>query len=652
MCGFAGFLTKSFPSGSSGENIALSMANTLEHRGPDSEGLWCDEAAGIALAHRRLSVLDISMAGHQPMKSSCSRYTVVFNGEIYNHHDVRQQLSSVHQNWLGSSDTETLLAAIATWGITQTLDKLVGMFAFAIWDKVEHELYLARDRMGEKPLYYGLVGEALVFGSELKALRSFPGFKAEIDRDVLVSYLSRSTVPGPFSIYQDIYKIPPGTWLKISKQDLTHRRLPLPQIYWSLADVAKLGQTQVFTGSEKEAENELDRLLRQSVSSQMLSDVPLGGFLSGGIDSSAICALMQTQSSRPIRSFTIGFRDDQYNEAQYARQVAAHLGTEHTELYIDPQQALRTIPKLPGLYDEPFADASQIPTFLLSQLARKSVTVCLSGDGGDELFGGYNRHIIGPKIWRKCSKLPMALRQAAARMLQVLSPQQWDGLLLRSKGILPRSWSVRTVGDKIHKISEMLPSKSPAEVYFRLVGQWSNPQHMVRGISHDGLSTHERPIMEKASDLEQQMMNLDTITYLPDDILVKLDRAAMGVSLETRLPMLDHRVVEFAWSLPLEMKIQSGTGKKILRRVLDRYIPRHLIDRPKSGFSVPIGSWLRGPLKDWAYELLNPYKMRHQGFFNPKPIQKAWQEHCKGARNNAGGLWNILMFQAWLEEQH
>ncbi len=658
MCGIAGLLVPPKCFKLDTQDVVRNMAAQMLHRGPDDGCQWLDPAAGVALAHRRLAIVDLSDAGSQPMTSHCGRYVLVFNGEIYNHESMRRELENegcpiAIDGWRGHSDTETLLTAIFFWGLERALHKSVGMFAFALWDKKERELYFARDRVGEKPLYYGLHKGALLFASELKAFRAYPGFHGEVDRDALSLLLHRNMIPAPHSIYRGIFKLPAGSWLKLTLDDVMREKLPAPKSYWRVAEVATLGQSNTFQGDFSDASDELERLLKQSIAGQMIADVPLGAFLSGGVDSSTITALMQAQSSKPVKTFTIGFHESDYNEAEYARAVSSHLGTEHTSLLVTPEQALDVIPRLPILYDEPFADASQIPTFLVSELARSKVTVCLSGDGGDELFGGYNRYIMAGKLERSFGWIPHTLRAGIAAAIKSSSPNMWDARFEKFRSIIPKDWAVRTPGDKMHKLAEALSANSPSEIYNRLVSQWPDSERAVIGdnkiissISSDCMCT------SLVRDIEHQMMCLDMLTYLPDDILVKVDRASMAVSLETRAPMLDHRVVEFAWALPLNMKIKGSQGKHILRQVLDRYVPRPLIDRPKTGFGIPLDSWLRGPLKDWAEDLLEPIRLENEGFFKPELIRIKWAEHLSGKRNWSNQLWSVLMFQAWLQENH
>jgi len=655
MCGIAGFLTQRDAGRSPA--IAGRMADAIVHRGPDDSGVWTDEAAGVALAHRRLAILDLSPQGRQPMRSHCGRYVIAFNGEVYNFAAIREALeqAGLAPVWHGHSDTEVMLAAIAAWGLEAALKKFVGMFAFALWDRETRTLSLARDRLGEKPLYYGWQGETFLFGSELKALRAHPAFRAEIDRDALALFLRHNAIPAPYSIYQGILKLPPGTFLQLRMEDalalgLSPRgRRGEIKPYWSARSVAEAGQRNLFRGNDAEAATELERLLGQAVGGQMVADVPLGAFLSGGIDSTTIVALMQAQSRRPVKTFTIGFNETGYNEAEHAHAVARHLGTEHTELYVAPRDAMDVIPNLSSTYDEPFADSSQIPTCLVSHLARQHVTVSLSGDGGDELFGGYNRYFWARNIWRKLGWAPRSLRAALAGLLTTLPPSTWNTAFHKLERWLPARLRYANPGDKLHKAAEILAVRSPEEIYLGLVSHWKHPARLVPG-SVEPLTLLTDPGQQAdLPDFEHRMMLLDTVTYLPDDILAKVDRAAMAVSLETRVPLLDHRVVEFAWTLPLDMKIRHGQGKWLLRQVLYRHVPQSLMERPKMGFGVPIDVWLRGPLKAWAAALIEPGRLAREGYFDPAPIQRKWAEHQSGSRNWSYYLWDVLMFQAWHE---
>ena len=618
------------------------MGEAIVHRGPDDNGIWVDANAGIGLSHRRLSILDLSPAGHQPMVSDSGRYVIAFNGEIYNHLDLRWQLGD--RVWRGHSDTETLLAGFELWGVEQTLQRAVGMFAIALWDCNTRTLILARDRMGEKPLYYGWQGEVFLFGSELKALKQHPAFGGEVDRESLALYMCYCYIPMPRSIYRGIHKLAPGTLLRVRVSD---RELPEPVPFWSLAEVAKHGQRKSFQGSDAEAVTALEVKLLEAVKLQQIADVPLGAFLSGGVDSSVIVALMQAQSNRPVRTFTIGFQEAGYNEAEHAKAVARHLGTDHAELYVTPTQAQAVIPRLAALYDEPFADSSQIPTYLVSQMAREQVTVSLSGDAGDELFGGYNRYAWGAKILQ----FPRPLRALLAGGLLVLSPSAWNHLHRALAPLLPKSMRFAFPGDKAHKLAGILVAADQATIYRGLVAAWPSPAIAVLGVSESSTLPDVPSDLAGVSEFEHRMMYLDAMSYLPDDILVKVDRAAMGVSLETRVPFLDHRVVEFAWQLPLSLKIRKGQGKWILRQVLYKYVPKKLIERPKMGFGVPIDAWLRGPLRDWAEDLLSESRLRQEGFFNAVLVREKWAEHLTGTRNWQQQIWCVLMFQAWLNEQ-
>ena len=644
MCGLAGFLGRPGPDLGS---IAGAMADQLVSRGPDDRGVWADNAAGIALGHRRLSIVDLSAAGHQPMLSHDQRFVIAYNGELYNTAELRTALErgAGVTAWRGHSDTEVLLEAIGAWGVEQALRRVVGMFAFALWDRRERRLTLARDRIGEKPLYFGAFGGALLFGSELKALCRHPSWRGEVDRDALVLYARHGYVPAPYSIYRGVGKLRPGCVAEFAAGSTEASIRP----YWSALETSLTGVASPQGEPEAVLVDELDALLRRAVRGQMVADVPLGAFLSGGIDSSTVVALMQAQSERPINTFTIGFDETEYNEATHAKAVAQHLGTHHTELYVTPAQARGVIPKLPQIYCEPFADASQIPTFLVCELARRHVTVALSGDAGDELFGGYNRYLLAQRVWGGLSAVPVSLRRLGVRALLAVPTTGWDRVLSAVSFALPRKLRVPNPGDKVHKLAAVLAQEDLDSVYRRLVSQWPSPGAMVPG-GVEPATPLLRPVgLEGLKTPLDRMTYLDLVGYLPDDILVKVDRAAMAVSLETRVPLLDHRVVEFAWRVPVEHKVRAGRGKHLLRRVLERYVPRSLFDRPKMGFGVPIDQWLRDPLRDWADHLLDPAVLRRQGFFAVEPIRKAWADHLDGSRSNQYPLWVILMFQAWLE---
>ena len=645
MCGIAGFF------GLEGQaklaDCVEAMAATLVHRGPDDAGVWVDEACGVALSHRRLSILDLSPAGHQPMFSASGRHVIVFNGEIYNHLELRERLKGVA--WRGHSDTETLVEAIDAWGIDETLSSSVGMFAFAVWDRAERTLTLCRDRLGEKPLYYGRLGKAVVFASELKAVLALPSFEARVDRQALTLLLRHNYVPAPWSIYEGIRKVMPGTYLTF--------RSPTDDgtcsTYWSALDIAEAGMSNPFAGDDEEALERLDRLLRDAVRAQMISDVPLGAFLSGGIDSSLVVALMQAQSTKPVKTFTIGFHEEVYNEAVHAKAVAASLGTDHTELYMTPAECREVIPRLATIYDEPFADSSQIPTFLVSEMARRHVTVSLSGDGGDELFGGYPRYTRALELYRENGLVRRAERIPGLLMFfRLVTPSLLDRLYHRIRPALPgRFRNFKNPGSALHSLLVGEEPMTFERLYLTMMSHWNDPAGIVISGREPSTAVNDPSRWLDSPSHEQRMMFLDLVTYLPDDILVKVDRAAMAVSLETRVPFLDHRVVEFAWTIPVEKKIRAGQGKWILKKLLGRYVPMPLVDRPKMGFGMPIDAWLRGPLREWAEDLLEEHRLRREGFFNPAPIREKWEEHLEGKSDWHYLLWDVLMFQAWLEEQ-
>ena len=650
MCGFIGF---SRIDGIDNQQIAQQMCQKIVHRGPDSEGIWQTEGVPVVLGHRRLSIVDLSAAGHQPMLSATGRYVIAYNGEVYNHVQLREMLQAegYAEQWRGHSDTETLLACIEAWGIVRTLQAAVGMFAFALWDQQARQLTLARDRMGEKPLYWGWQGDVLLFGSELKALKAHPAFKADISRDALTLLLRHCYIPAPYSIYQGFYKLKPGHYLQLELDSPLRAKLAVEQAYWSFNQMVEQSQAAAITGTDAEATDQLEAMLTQSIRGQMLADVPLGAFLSGGVDSSSVVALMQMHSQRPVKTFTIGFNEAGFDEAICAKDVARHLQTDHTELYVSPQDALDVIPRLPSMYCEPFADSSQIPTFLVSQLARQHVTVALSGDGGDELFGGYNRHLAAGKVWGPFQKAPLFCRKAAAGLLNAVPPKRWDQLFELAKPLLPKKLHLAIPGEKARKLAEVLALPDGQQFYRRLTSHWHEPEKVVLA-GHEPKTMLTAPALwPKTDSLEHFMMAMDAQTYMADDILAKVDRAAMATSLETRVPMLDHRLVEFAWRLPLHFKIRQGQGKWLLRQVLYRHVPKELIERPKMGFGIPLDQWLRGPLRDWAEQLLDSRLLDQQGFFRTETIRTMWLQHQSGSHNWQYHLWNVLMFQAWLAEQ-
>jgi asparagine synthase (glutamine-hydrolysing) len=648
MCGIVGGLEK---------NIALmaaampQMLASLRHRGPDACGEWVDEVAGVALGHVRLSILDLSEAGAQPMLSASGRYVIVFNGEIYNHLEIRARIDQTVApvSWRGHSDTETLLAAIDCWGLEKALQQCVGMFAIGLWDKQDLTLSLARDRFGEKPLYYAWQNGSFSFASELKALRQLPAFVACVDRDALSLLLHDGYISAPYTIYKDVFKLLPGHVLCITQPDVAAQRLPASRPYWTLESAVARGIETPFSGSVQDAVSELSGRLSQAVKGQMLSDVPLGAFLSGGVDSSLIVSLMQSQSMSPVKTFAMGFADPAYDESKYAREVAKHLGTEHTEWIVSPEEALAVIPLLPKIYDEPFADVSAIPTCILSRVAREKVAVSLSGDAGDELFAGYNRYLGAAKTWNRVSKVPRRARRLLSKAVLALEPTTWDAFAYKLNHCLPKRMQYKAVGGKLHRLAKAAQAQNPSEFYEYLTAKWRDPKSVLRQGQLPAARGTQFFVQDETLSLEAMML-ADTVQYLPDDILVKVDRASMAVSLETRVPMLDHRLVEFAWSLPMSMKVHGGTGKWILKEVLNQYVPKALIDRPKMGFDVPIDRWLRGPLRDWAESLLDERVLEQQGFFDAKLVRTLWAAHVSGKKSHHHELWPILMFQAWHNE--
>jgi asparagine synthase (glutamine-hydrolysing) len=640
MCGIAGMVDwRAATSADALRSIAEAMIETVRHRGPDAGDVWVEAEGGVALGQRRLAIIDLSPGGAQPMHSADRRFVITFNGEIYNYRDIRRELQAAGHSMRSDSDTEVLLEACALWGVEAAIERAIGMFAFALWDRKTRSLTLARDRLGIKPLYYAATPERILFASQLKAFRPTPHWKPTIDEDAVVGYLRHAYIAQPRTIYREAEKLAPGHILTLRGGSTSS-----PKCFWDLRGIAAAGQRRNDPGPDpREAADRLDALLRDSVKLRMIADVPLGAFLSGGIDSSTVVALMQAQSTRSVKTFSIGFHESGYDEAQCAKQVAAHLGTDHTEFYVEPRHALDVIPHLADWFDEPFADPSQIPTYLVSELTRKHVTVALSGDGGDELFAGYNRYVWAERLARAVNLVPRPLRGASAAALRALAPQTWNRLF----GFVPAAWRPALPGDKLHKITTLLDNPQPDAIYRRLVSQWERPEevaaagHEPRGPMWDPTIAHDFP------DLVPRMQLLDMITYLPDDILTKVDRATMAVGLEGRVPLLDHRVVAYSWSLPLEFKLRGGRSKWLLRQVLDRYVPRSLIDRPKMGFGVPIDAWLRGPLREWAESLLAPARLASDGFVRVEPVRRAWKEHLEGSRNWQYPLWTVLMLQAW-----
>lgn len=640
MCGIAG--TWGTPGGESLQHTAKSMADAIAHRGPDDSGEWFDADAALALAHRRLSVIDTSFAGHQPMVSKCGRYVIVYNGEIYNHLDIREELEAadLQQKWVGHSDTETLIEAVAFWGVEIALPKCNGMFAFALWDREQRTLTLARDRMGEKPLYFGVMGGTFIFGSELKALRQHPFWQGEIDRDALALYFRFQYVPAPHSIFRDVHKLRPGHFITVSWDAGPQW---VEKNYWDIQEQARLGISEHSTACPDERIEELHSLLNSAVASRMIADVPLGAFLSGGYDSGLVVALMQRHSAHPVRTYTIGFDEQAYNEAPYAKQVAAHLGTQHEELYVTAEDALSVVPQLPKIWCEPFGDSSQVPTYLVSALASQQLTVALSGDGGDELFYGYSRYHASEAQWQKVVKYPLALRKLMASLLQV-APR---GLVGKAMQAIRPDYGSAGLAETLQYLCDTIAHDNPRLLYRGRVSHSHSPGDLVLG-SKPALTVFDD---KNELSIAAMMQLIDMQTYLPDDILVKVDRASMARSLETRAPLLDHRLVEFAWRIPSSMNVNNGAGKHLIKQIAHRYLPKQLMDRPKIGFGVPVGEWLRGPLKPWAEELLGEQRLASDGYLNVDLVRAKWLEHQKGRRNWQYHLWDLLMFQSWLDEQ-
>lgn len=625
------------------------MRDSMTYGGPDDAGFFIDPESGLALGHRRLAILDLSPLGHQPMVSSSGRFITVYNGEIYNFRSIAKELEARGRFFKGASDTEVILEAIEEWGLEKAISRFIGMFALAVWDVLEKVLFLIRDRVGIKPLYYGWAGNAFVFGSELKAIRAFPDFHESVNREVLGLYFRHNYVPAPYSIYKNIWKLMPGQISVLNRTSLEAKQITLFN-YWSSAEITLKGREYPYQGSFMEAQEELDSLLRDSIRLRMISDVPVGAFLSGGVDSSTVVSLMRNNSNALVRTFSIGFEQEAYNEAPYAKLIARHLGTDHTEMVVTDKEARDSIPNLSQIYDEPFGDSSQIPTYLLSKLTRRFVTVSLSGDGGDELFCGYDRYTWGEEIWNKIGWMPNWMKKSLRAILLSLPPSRWDELASTLKPCLPQFLRTAHPGDRAHKLAEAFLFENRTELYRGLVSHWRDPMALVIGMDQEPATVFTFKKNQPSWDIFlEEMQYLDLITYLPDDLLTKVDRASMAVALEARVPLLDHRVVEFAWRLPKQFVLNKGKGKWILRKLLDRYVPSHLTERPKMGFGVPIDSWLRGPLRGWAEDLLSETRLKREGFIQPELVQEKWQEHLSGKRNWQYLLWDVLMWEAWLD---
>jgi asparagine synthase (glutamine-hydrolysing) len=640
MCGIAGFKVSSYGSAESYQRIVSAMTDSLQHRGPDDDGVWVDAEAGVAFGHRRLSIVDLSPAGHQPMVSSDGRFIITFNGEIYNFKELRLELEARSVSLRGHSDTEVILEAFSIYGVEATVKRLIGMFSIGLWDRRERALTLVRDRLGIKPLYWAKFGDLFLFGSELKALRAHPGWSPKINRSAVASFMRHSYVPAPFSIYEGVRKLEPGMILTLPRGSE-----PRIERFWDARAIAKAGLEDPLQADDAELTDRLEALLRDAVARRMVADVPVGAFLSGGIDSSTVAALMKAANAGPVRTYTIGFDIPGFDEAAHSKAVARHLGTEHTELTVTAKQALDVIPQLPTMYDEPFADSSQIPTYLVSAMTRRHVTVALSGDGGDELFAGYNRYQLTTRLQRSFALLPRAMRLTMAKMITAVSADRWSKLL----SVIPAGTLPRQIGDKLHKFANILPCNDGTEIYRRLVTHW-DPATIVPAAQESKGILWDRQVDVEFPHLLERMQLLDLVTYLPDDILTKVDRASMAVALEARVPLIDHRVVEFAWRLPRSAKIRGGVSKWLLRQVLYRHVPKALVERPKMGFAVPLGDWLRGPLRDWAENLLAEPRLRDAELLDPTRVRQVWNAHLSGQRNHEYMIWNVLMLEAWRDK--
>lgn len=638
MCGIAGYFAQtSRIAGDTAEDLVRSMTNALAHRGPDGAGVWVDERAGIGLGHRRLSIIDLSDAGRQPMQSANQRYFITYNGEVYNFPNLRNELKVLGHSFAGDSDTEVMLAAITQWGLGEAVSRFAGMFAFALWDRRENRLSLVRDRMGVKPLYWTRAGDEVLFASELKGLMAHPAWRPQLNREAVAGFLRYSYVPNPTTIFEGVHQLAPGTILHFQADGSMQE-----ERYWDLREVLVSGAVDPFDGGDEDAILQLDTLLHEVVGARMISDVPLGAFLSGGIDSSLVVAMMQAQSSKPVRTFAIGFEEEAFNEAPFAKATARHLGTDHTELYVTGADAMDAVSSIPDWFDEPFADASQLPTYLLARLAREHVTVALSGDGGDELFGGYPRYGMTSSLWRRINQAPNAVRRLAGGAL-LATPEPW---LDRLSQLLPRSRRPLSAGRKIHRAAGLLSLASADELHGRISEVWPRADSLAMCDSGLRFPT-DAGLADQVESFLARMRYYDMRTYLPDDILVKVDRTSMAVSLEAREPLLDHRLVSFALRLPDRFLMRDGKSKWLLRKVLERYVPPSLFDRPKMGFSIPTGAWLRGPLREWGEALLSPARIRDEGTFDSAEVARLWSEHQSGRANRESILWNLLMFQAW-----
>ncbi len=640
MCGIAGiyYIRNKFKAINIQENID-SMTDALEHRGPDSRGVWIDANVGIALGHRRLAIRDLSSAGHQPMISSCGRYVIIYNGEVYSHEEIARNLKSCGISFRGSSDTEVILEACSKWGIEFTVKRLIGMFAFAVYDRKCKEIYLVRDRLGIKPLYYGFINGMLIFGSELKALRCVNSWRAKLNRNALSAFMRHNYIPAPHSIYENVFKLEAGRILKINAQgEFTNNK------YWDLESITQNTFAETSRRSELEILHDLDNLLKDAVKRRMVADVPLGALLSGGVDSSLVTALMVEQSKQKINTFSIGFAEKEFNEAPYAAEIAKYLGTNHSELYVESRHALELVEQIPYWYDEPFADSSQIPTMLVSELTRKYVTVVLSGDGGDELFAGYTRYKVGLELWNKSNLVPLCFKKMLASLLLSQTETNLDTLAK----MLPRRFHRPQMGNKLHKFANTIVHNDPDRMYLRMLSHWDDPDQLVIGGKEPKGVLWDSSLKQIIPDFLDRMQYLDTITYLPDDILTKVDRASMRVALEARVPLLDHRVVELSWAMPQNMKMRSDTAKWALREILYKRVPRKLIERPKMGFGVPLEQWLRGPLRDWVENLISEKRLREDGIFNISLVRDRWSAHLNG-QNWSYPLWNVLTAQAWFD---